>query len=120
MKLELQLNQEDFTVPTETPFPTTPLPTTTDHAREGSDLLARVVQGAHHTIDRLADTAAPHVQKLQEGISSAGETVSARAEQARDTGEEWAQRLRSTVREHPLAALAAALAVGMVVARITR
>jgi len=145
MNVELQLDQKDFTMPPETPSQTVPLPSAFDSIRDGtqddtrnqstsampmapgasthrdgSDLLSRVVQSAHQTIDRLADTAAPHVQKLQDGMSSAGDTVSERAGQARDVSEEWAESLRSTVRENPLAAVAAALAVGLLVARITR
>ena len=84
------------------------------------DLLQRVVNGAHDTIDRLAETAAPHVQRLQEGMSSAGDTLQQRSDQALEIGDEWAESLRTTVRDHPLAAVATAVAVGMLVARITR
>ena len=78
-------------------------------AEDAEHLLDRVVQGAHDGIDALADTAAPHVQRLQEGFAV-----------ARDTGEEWAESVRCTVRQHPLASLAAAAALGMLVARLTR
>ena len=91
---------------------------------DGNELLSRAAQGAHQTIDRLADTAAPHVQRLQrglkDGMDAAGDTVSARASQARNASEEWTASVRTTVREHPLAAVLAALAVGMIVARIAR
>lgn len=73
------------------------------------DVLTRVVRGAHQTVDRLAETAAPQVQRLQEGVAS-----------ARELGGELRENLRNTVRENPLVALAAALAVGMVIGRITR
>ncbi len=89
-------------------------------ARPPSDILNRVVQGAHHTIDRLAETAAPHVQRLEQGVTTASDTLHARADQARDVGDEWAESVRSTVRENPLAAVATALAVGLLIARITR
>ena len=91
------------------------LDTSTAHAAidsaagKAEQVLGRVKQGAHEGVDALADTAAPHVQRLQDGIAA-----------ARDTGEEWAESLRTTVREHPLAALAAAAAVGLLVARLTR
>ena len=87
--------------------------------RGENDLLARVVQGAHDTIDRLAESAAPRVQRLQEGVSSANEVLHSRADQARDMGDEWAESLRCTVRENPLASVAAALAIGIVIARLT-
>jgi hypothetical protein len=85
-----------------------------------SDSFERVVQGAHHTIDKLAATAAPHVQRLQEGVVAAGETLQSRAHQAREVGDEWADSLRNTVRENPLAAVLSALAVGVLIARLTR
>ncbi len=82
-------------------------------------MLDRVVQGAHATIDRLAETAAPHVQRLQEGMSSASDTLHNRAGQARETGDEWTETLRCAVRDNPLAAVATALAVGALIARLT-
>jgi ElaB/YqjD/DUF883 family membrane-anchored ribosome-binding protein len=85
----------------------------------GNEMFARVVQGAHQTVDRLAETAAPHVQRLTEGVGQASETLSARADQVRDVGDEWAESLRTTVRENPLAAIATALVVGVLIARLT-
>jgi len=98
-------------------------PTTTTATSDGqahSDSFERVVQGAHHTIDRLAETAAPHVQRLQDGVAAAGETLQSRAHQVREVGDEWADSLRSTVRENPLAAVLTAMAVGVLIARLTR
>jgi ElaB/YqjD/DUF883 family membrane-anchored ribosome-binding protein len=84
------------------------------------DLMQRAVQGAHQTIDRLADKAAPAVQKLGAGMADAGDALQAKSDQLVDTRDEWAESLRSTVRAHPLMALAAALAIGALVARIKR
>ena len=89
-------------------------------ASDGDDLLGRVVQGAHATIDRLADTAAPHVHRLQDGVATASEALQERADQAWATGDEWAESLRCTVRDNPLAAVATAVAVGVLIARLTR
>jgi len=88
--------------------------------RQQSDVLSRVVQGAHSAIDKLADTVAPHVQRLEQGVGTAGESLQMRADHAREVGDEWAENLRSTVRENPLAAVATALAVGLLVSRLTR
>jgi ElaB/YqjD/DUF883 family membrane-anchored ribosome-binding protein len=85
----------------------------------GEDLMRRVVQGAHSTIDRLADTAAPAVSKLQESVAGAGNKLHAGADHMREVGDEWAESLRSTVRENPLASVAVALAVGMLIARLS-
>jgi hypothetical protein len=57
----------------------------------------------------LAETAAPQVQRLQDGLAS-----------ARELGGELRESLRSTVRENPLLALVAALALGMVIGRVSR
>ncbi|EGJ10394.1 MULTISPECIES: YqjD family protein [Rubrivivax] len=84
------------------------------------ELLQRVVQGAHETIDRLADRAAPHVSRLHDGVHDAQERLHAKADALRETGDEWTESLRETVREHPIAAIATALAVGVLIARLTR
>ena len=84
------------------------------------DLVTNVVEGAHQTIDRLADQAMPHVQRLKENVASATEMLDERADQIREMTDEWMETLRCTVREHPLAALGAALALGLVVARLSR
>jgi ElaB/YqjD/DUF883 family membrane-anchored ribosome-binding protein len=89
-------------------------------ARPDNELLGRVVQGAHQAIDRMAEGAAPHVQRLQQGMASAGEALQDRAGQAREVGDEWAESVRCTVRENPLAALAVAMAAGLLVARLTQ
>ena len=93
---------------------------TSSSGRPQNELLDRVVEGAHHAIDRLADSAAPHVQRLQQGVSSASDTLHERAGQAREMGDEWAESLRCTVRENPLAAVATALVVGVLIARLTQ
>jgi ElaB/YqjD/DUF883 family membrane-anchored ribosome-binding protein len=80
------------------------------------DLMSRVVQGAHQTIDQLAERATPHVERLYQK----GDELGVRADHLREVGDEWAESMRSTVRENPLAAVAVAVAVGMLVARITR
>lgn len=88
--------------------------------RGSGDLLDRVVDGAHQAIDRLADSAAPHVQRLQKGVADASDTLHDKAGQAREMGDEWAESLRCTVRENPLAAVATALVVGVLIARLTQ
>ena len=101
-----------------TPMSSSPSSTVASGARP--ELMERVVQGAHDTVDKLADKARPQVQRLQETASSASDSLHARADQARELGDEWAESLRATVREHPLAALGTALAIGIVVSRLSR
>ncbi|MCW5659575.1 MAG: hypothetical protein KIT60_17890 [Burkholderiaceae bacterium] len=125
---------------TETPFPTasaetaqpagpdvtrsSPIPSAgadgavADTAARTDDLIGRIAQSAHETIDRLAETAAPHVSRLQGSLS--GDALHQRADQVRELRDEWTESLRETVRENPLAAVGIALAVGVLVARLTR
>lgn len=86
----------------------------------GEDLMSRVVQGAHQTIDRLAGQAAPHVQRLEEKLTGADDMLHDRADQLREVGEGYVRSLRESVRENPLAAVGAALVLGLLIARITR
>ena len=83
-------------------------------------LLKTAVQSAHDTIDRLADRAAPAVRQLGDSVTAAGETLHAKSDQWREIGDEWAEGVRTSVRRNPLASVAAALALGVVIARITR
>lgn len=99
---------------------TSMLPQTETAAPVAVGLPKTAVQGAHDTLDRLADSAAPAVRQLGEGVAAAGETLHAKADQLREKRDEWAEGLRGTVRSNPLAAVAAALALGAVIARITR
>jgi ElaB/YqjD/DUF883 family membrane-anchored ribosome-binding protein len=85
-----------------------------------TEIMARVVKGAHETIDHVAERATPQLQQLEQGLAQTGEALHDKADQLRSTGDAWAESLRGSVREHPLAAVAAALAVGVVVARLTR
>ena len=83
-------------------------------------LLRNAVQGAHDTIDRFADSAAPAARQLGERVAAAGETLHAKTEQLRETRDEWVEGVRSTVRSKPLVSIGAAFALGALLARIIR
>ena len=85
-----------------------------------AQLLGQAVRGAHAGIDRLAQAATPAVLKLGETVAAGEDVLKAHADQWRETGDAWVDELRSTVRRHPLACLAAALALGAVIVRISR
>ncbi len=82
--------------------------------------LNSAVLGAHDTIDRIADSVAPAARQLDERVSKVGDAIDAKTVQMRDTRDEWAESLRTTVRDNPLASIAAAVALGAVIARLTR
>lgn len=104
------------------------MPWTDGHTRSGSNgaalhqqpLTDRLAQGAHHTIDRLAETAAPHIERMEVALAGVSGQLKAQARQARETSHEWADGARGTVRRNPLSAVAAALAIGALIARLTR
>jgi ElaB/YqjD/DUF883 family membrane-anchored ribosome-binding protein len=83
-------------------------------------LTERVAQGAHHTVDRLAETAAPHIERMEGALAEATGLVKEQAHHVREKGDEWVDALRDTVRRSPLSSVGAAIAIGAVIARITR
>jgi ElaB/YqjD/DUF883 family membrane-anchored ribosome-binding protein len=82
------------------------------------DVMRRVVQGAHEAVDRIADKAIPAVERLRGTYNDAAETLKQRADQAADLKDEWTESLRMTIREHPLAAVGTALALGVILAKL--
>ena len=99
---------------------TSMLPDSEKAAPAAVGLMKQAVQGAHDTIDRLADGAAPAVRQLGESVSAAEDALLMKAEQLRETRDEWVESVRTTVRGNPLVAIAAAATLGALVARITR
>lgn len=83
-------------------------------------LADRMAQGAHHTIDRLVETATPHIERMEDAFSEATGHIKDQAQHAREKSDEWANDLRATVRRNPLSAVAAAAVLGALIARITR
>lgn len=83
-------------------------------------LTDRVAQGAHHAVDRFAESSAPHLQRLEEAVSGASVQLKNQARQVRETGDEWTESLRAGVRRNPLVAVATAVAIGALISRITR
>jgi len=113
--------RRDDPMPASNPYARSGLPmaeTASDTAARADDLIGRIAQTAHETIDRLAESAAPHVNRLQENLS--GDALHQRADEMREIGDEWVESLRCTVRENPLAAVGVAVAVGLLVARLSR
>ena len=83
------------------------------------DVMRRVVQGAHEAVDRIADKAIPAVERLRGTYNDAADSLKHKADQAADLKDEWTESLRSAVREHPLAAIGTALALGVLLAKLT-
>ncbi|MGE5386646.1 MAG: DUF883 family protein [Betaproteobacteria bacterium] len=82
------------------------------------DVMNRVVQGAHEAVDRVAEKAGPAVERLKSGVSGAAESLHAHAEEFGAMQEQWMQSARGCVRDHPLATVAIAVGVGMLLSRM--
>lgn len=99
---------------------TASLPTAMSAAENAVDLLNQAVQRAHDTLDRMADRAKPAVRQIGERVSAADDSLHAVAGQWRETGDQWVEGARATVRRSPLFCVSAALAAGALIARIVR
>jgi hypothetical protein len=83
-------------------------------------LLSHARQGAHDTLDRSADRAAPAAQRPRQGVLAARLALCDRKGLLREARDRWRANARTTVNRHPLVATAAAVTLGAVIARITR
>lgn len=84
-----------------------------------ADMVDRLAQGAHATIDRVASQASPVAERLQRNLHGAEEKWHQGVDELRHTSEEWTKTLRCTVCEHPLAALGTAALLGLLIARLS-
>jgi ElaB/YqjD/DUF883 family membrane-anchored ribosome-binding protein len=97
-----------------------PLMPQVEHPGTTAARVTREVKAAQDKADPIAQRATPPLEQLDQGLAHTGEALHGKADQWRATGDEWAECLRGSVREHPLAAVAAALAAGVVIARLAR
>jgi ElaB/YqjD/DUF883 family membrane-anchored ribosome-binding protein len=82
--------------------------------------LDRTAQAAHEKVDQLADKAEPVRERLHEGVDSAVTAVKFQVERLDRLQDAWITGARDCVREHPLASVAAAVAAGMLIERLSR
>lgn len=83
-------------------------------------LLRDAEQGTHDTVDRLADGAATAARHAGQQLAAAEDALHEKADHWRELRTEWVEGARTSVRGKPLACVAAAFALGVVFARITR
>ncbi len=124
--MTMATNIDNPTFAPDTPSPATPAdPAAGMPNGSGSDVvrieaLERMVKTAHEAIDRLAEQAAPKIDRVQRGLADASTRLHQTADQALQVGDEWTESLRGTVRSNPVAAVATAFALGMLIARLGR
>jgi ElaB/YqjD/DUF883 family membrane-anchored ribosome-binding protein len=93
--------------------------TATDASSGLRDTVDRATQTAHDAIDRMASKAGPALEQLQSAASTAAQSLQDKAASFGELEEAWLESARKSVREHPLAAVAVAIAAGMLISRIT-
>lgn len=94
-------------------------PMDSEAAAPADDAMERAVQNVHAIIDRVAETAGPAIDRLLSGVNNATETLQSSADDFGEMQERWIESLRGTVRDHPLASIAVAVAAGVLLSRLT-
>ena len=84
-----------------------------------ADMLNRMASTAHSAVDRVVGAAGPALEKMHGSASSAGEAMKDKADQLGTMEEQWIASARNYVRENPLAAVAIAAAVGLIIGKVT-
>lgn len=87
-------------------------------ANAADNTVDRLAQSAHQTVDRLAEKAGPAIDKLRSRMNGANESLKAQADQLKNLQGEWTDSARAAVREHPIAAVAVAVAAGVLISKI--
>lgn len=80
--------------------------------------MRRAVQGLHAAIDSVARKVESAVDNVRSRATSTAETVQEGATQLLDAEEALLESVRTTVRKHPLLALGAAFAAGVLLSRL--
>ena len=101
----------------ETTFPKT---TNADPVGSGTNFVDRLAQGAHQVVDQAAASAKPALEKLQTSGAAAREVLAEKAEAATSMSDELVDSVRHYVRERPLTVVAGAIALGIVIAGVSR
>lgn len=95
--------------------------TVTSDASSGlRDTVDRVAQSAHNAIDRVAAKAGPALEGMQSAATTAAQSLQDKAATFGEMEQAWVESARKTVRENPLAAVAVAVAAGLLISRLTR
>lgn len=93
--------------------------TADDLAERSRTTVDRFAQTAHDAIDRLAAKAGPAIDRLRGGATNTSETLRAKADQFTEMEEQWVESARSYVRENPMAAVGIAVAVGLLLGKMS-
>jgi hypothetical protein len=99
---------------TTTPFPTSNDMSSSSPRDDDEGLQVRSTQTPPRPLSAGDDASARH------GSGFGSDEMNQQLDHLRQMGDEWTQSLRTTVRDNPLASVAVAVAVGMLLSRISR
>jgi ElaB/YqjD/DUF883 family membrane-anchored ribosome-binding protein len=101
------------------PYPTSDSETT-NAAGSTPPVVERVAGTAHKVVDQLASKAGPAVERVKSGVNTAKDAMHTRLDGLSTTRDEWMESCRHSVRQHPLASVGIGIAMGYLLARLTR
>ena len=90
-------------------------PGTTSAARYGESAAEKASEG----LSRLSDTAQQTMDRVTQAATQTANRLSERGQELWDMRGEAAETARSYVREHPIATIGIAIAVGLLISRLT-
>ena len=90
-------------------------PGTTSNDRYGEN----VAEKARESYSRLSDSAHQTLDRVSDAATQAASKLSARGHELWDHRGEAVETARSYVREHPLATIGIAVAIGLIISRLT-
>lgn len=85
-----------------------------------SETLDKMEQGAHRTVNQVADAVAAGMKNAQQAFTKVTENVQQKSRQWKDDGNEWTESLRETVKQTPLTSIATAFLIGALVTHVCR
>lgn len=85
-----------------------------------SETLDKMEQGAHRTVNQVADAVAAGMKNAQQAFTKVSKNVQQKSRQWKDDGNEWTESLRETVKQTPLTSIATAFLIGALVTHVCR
>ncbi len=105
--------------------------TISGNSGKSSSAIDKTIEGAHHTVDRIAEAAAPvidrlaatahqAVDKLARSAAPAAGWIEGSAHSVSESSVQMYNDARQYVRDHPFVVIGAAIALGLVISQLAR
>lgn len=87
-------------------------------ASQAGEAAERAAQSVRETTERLGEHASAAGEQIKAGFDQATEALGAGIDDLKALQQEWLASVRGYVQEHPLVSVAAAIAAGVIIARL--